>query len=77
MRLRTSQIVQRIRTLYKGRFVPPHNDPGSPIVFLMGHYERPWLAELLSVLGRFWVTHWKWIITATIAIIGLIVAARG
>jgi hypothetical protein len=74
MRARLLAIVQRVKGWYQGRFVEPHNEPNSPVVFLMGHYEQPPLARLLGVLGRFWLAQWKWIIATAIAVIGLIIA---
>jgi hypothetical protein len=61
--------VERIREWYRGTYVPPPpNDPSSQLVFISpGHYEQSALAKGLRALGRFWLCHWKWIITTALA----------
>jgi len=63
--------VQRTKDWYRGPYVPPP-PPGRHIVFLTGHHEQPRLAQVLGTLGRFWLSHWQWIIGTGIAIGGLL-----
>ena len=67
------QIVEKIKVWYRGKYVPPPpNDPNSSIIFIsLGHYEQPLLAKILGVLGRFWLTHWQWVIGTTIALVAI------
>jgi hypothetical protein len=41
-------------------------------IVTLDHYEPPALAKALRVLGRFWIAHWKWIITIAITIAGIL-----
>jgi hypothetical protein len=69
-------LINKIKTWYRGKYVPPPpNDPNSPIVIIsLGHYEQPALAKLLRVIGRFWLSHWKWIVGIIIAVVGIAVS---
>jgi hypothetical protein len=44
-------------------------------VFVSGHHEPPLLARILRGIGRIVAAEWKWLITTTIAIAALAVAA--
>lgn len=64
-------LIATLREWYRGKYVPPPpNDPDSPVVFVSaGHYEQPLGARALGLLGRFWLAHWKWIITTALAVL--------
>lgn len=40
--------------------------------FVMGYYRRHWTARAVSALGRFYITHWQWLWTTTIAVLALL-----
>jgi hypothetical protein len=61
---------------YQGNFVPYTNDPGSAFILMGGYYRRRWTANLTRALLRFWLEHWKWIVTIMVAVAALIVNAR-
>jgi hypothetical protein len=61
---------------YEGRYVPWENDRHSPIVLVGGSYHRHWTARFAHVVVEFWLEHWKYVITTSIAIIGLWIAYR-
>lgn len=68
----------KLATWYRGRYVPPPRDEGGPVFFVsLGHYEQPLLAKLLGILGTFWINHWKWIISAAIAVAAIVVRVSG
>lgn len=68
-------IIKKIKTWYKGELILPSNDPDSPIVRLSpGHYKRPFPATIICSLIKFWLKHWKWVITTILAIIGLVIS---
>ena len=70
--------LERLREWYRGQYIPPPpNEPDSPIVVISpGHYEKPMLAKCLGAIGRFWLTHWKWIIGIAVAVVGIIVTLK-
>ena len=67
-------IFSRIAKWYRGPFIPPDTGPGS-LVAVVGHHEPPLLAKFLRAIGRIVAAEWKWLITATIGIVGIVVAA--
>ena len=66
---------KRIHKWYEGEYVPFKNDSDSMLVILDGDYKRHWTARVARVLVEFWMKHWQWMITASIAVVGLIIAA--
>jgi hypothetical protein len=66
-------IITKIKEWYRGEFIPAPYDPDSRIA-RTGHIERPFLAKILGQIGKFWLNHWKWILTFIVAVAGLIVA---
>ena len=45
--------------------------------YLMGGGHRPhWSARVAQIVVNFWLEHWKYIITTTIAVAALIVAYK-
>jgi hypothetical protein len=67
------RIAEMIREWYREPYVPPpETRPGSMVVFLgPGHHEQPLFAKGLKIAGTFWLNHWKWIITTSIAVAGI------
>jgi len=61
----TSEFKSKIKAWWRGRYIPPHDDPNGPI-FLMGSDERPLIVEGLCWLGQFWLIHWQWIIATAL-----------
>ena len=61
---------------YEGVFEPYANDPNSSAIIMGGDYRRHWTAHVARALVRFWLAHWKWIVTTVIAIAGVLLAAR-
>jgi len=65
----------RIKTWWRGRYIPPYHDPtGALVVISPGHYERPIIARICIAVGKFWLAHWQWTIGTIIAVIALVVA---
>ena len=64
----------RIKKWYQGKYIPPNNDPDSPIVFTFGRTKRPLVARVLSIIGTFWLNHWKFLLTFLLGLATLIVA---
>ena len=69
-------MLEKIHRWYQGEYRAPNNEPGSSLVFVMGHYERHWTARLTTWLIEFWLRDWKWIIGTLIALSGLFVAFK-
>jgi hypothetical protein len=67
-------VLSAIKKWYEGRYVPHKNDPSSPLVFVGGNYERHWTAQAARIVVRFWMEHWKYIITTSIAAAALLIA---
>jgi hypothetical protein len=65
----------RLYRWVEGEYISPKNEPGSPLVFLMGHWERPMITNFAIRLGEFWLEHWKWIIPTGIMLAAVIVNA--
>ena len=65
-------LIDNLKNWYTGKYIQPENDPDSPLVSLLGHYEKPFLAKFIKALIDFWLKHWKWIIGTEIAIIALL-----
>lgn len=78
MREQMQRIWDRLLKWHQGVYVPPPpNDPNSSIVIISaGHYDRPLLARFIDAACRFWLDHWKWIITTSIAIVALVLYKR-
>ena len=68
-------ILQKLKEWYRGRYIPPENDPNSGLFFIQGDYDRPWVARAADLLIRFWLEHWQWIIGTVLAIIAIFVSA--
>jgi hypothetical protein len=62
---------KRLKTWYEGEYIPPENDPHSRLVFIVGHYKRPFLARVLSICFEFFSKHWQWCIGTALVIIAL------
>jgi hypothetical protein len=62
------KVTERIRNWRWGRFVPYEVQPGSLFVRLGGEYQRPALAKAIDVVGRFWMSHWKWLMGTAVAV---------
>jgi len=63
---------KRLRAWHQGEYVPPENDPTSNLVFIVGRYKRPHLAQILDATFNFYLRNWKWCIGTTIAIVALV-----
>jgi len=50
-------IIAKLSAWYRGEYVPPPPGRIAP-----GHYEQPFLAKCLGIMGRFWMRHWKWLL---------------
>jgi hypothetical protein len=70
------KLIDKIKDWYRGEYVPPpEDDPDSSIVIVsLGYYEQPPLAKFLAMIGRFWLSHWQWIIGTVLAVVAIIVA---
>ena len=68
-----NHLISKIKKWYRGKYIPPpENDPDSPIViYRMGHYEKPFLANLASNISKFWKNNWQWalLFIATVALL--------
>ena len=71
--LSISNLVNKIKKWYQGKLIEPDNDPDS-IIFRFSHVERPLLAKILIILGKFWLNHWKWILMFLIGVAGVLIA---
>jgi hypothetical protein len=54
---------EQIRNWYQGKYVPHTNDPNSSLVFTGGNYEKSLSAKTVTVLVKFWLQYWQWIIS--------------
>ena len=62
---------ERSLECYHGSWVPYESE------YLMGGGHRPhWSARVAQIVVNFWLEHWKYIITTTIAVAALIVAYK-
>jgi len=52
------RITDKIKNWYRGKYVPPDNDPNSEFVRVMGHYEQSLSAKMLKTLVEFWLKRW-------------------
>jgi hypothetical protein len=66
-----SRLAQAVSSWYHGRYIPPDNDPDSNFVFVLGHYDRPLLARIISALAEFYIRHWQWVWTTILAVLAL------
>jgi hypothetical protein len=48
-------IITKIKDWYRGEYIPPENDPDSPIFRVLGHYKQPLLAKVFKQIGKFWL----------------------
>ena len=67
-------IINKLKEWYIGEYIPPpEKDPNSPVFIISaGHYEQSFIAKCLKVIGKFWLNHWQWILSFTVAIIALV-----
>ncbi len=71
-----STIGRAVRRWWIGDYVPPENDPSSPLVFVMSTQRRHWTARATEATWRYFVSHHRWIIgTLLIGLVGLYIAA--
>ncbi len=62
----------RFKRWWNGKYIPPENDPDSPVVIMQGRYEQHWTSKLCHRLAEFWQKHWQWSIGIAVALfIGL------
>jgi hypothetical protein len=61
---------------WEGEYVPPKNDPNSPLHFVMGSYKRHWTASAARRAVQFYMREWKWTLGAAAAVIGALVLKR-
>ena len=69
-------VPKSLKRWYEGKYIPHENDPGSPVVFIGGSYERHWSAKAARALVEFWQREWKWTIGTAITIVGLLIAYK-
>ena len=62
------KVIDCIKKWYRGIYVPWKNDPESNVIMFGGDCHRPLLARGLTVIFRFWLAHWQWIIGTAIAV---------
>ena len=65
---------KKIRNWYQGKYVPHTNDPNSSLVFTGGNYEKSLSAKTVTVLVKFWLQYWQWIISMFFVAMGTIIA---
>ena len=65
---------EKIRKWYEGEFVAHENDPNSFLVFTGGFYKRHWTAKAARSLVTFYLSHWQWLWSASLVIVGLYIA---
>ena len=66
--------MRAIRDWWTGEYIPPKNDPGDTVIFVVGRYRRPAIARATDFVWRMWMKHWLMVTTVgglVIAIIGL------
>ncbi len=63
-------MIEYLKNWYRGRYIPPSNNKSdSGIVFISaGHYEKYFLAKILSVCINFWLKNWQFIVGTLVAI---------
>jgi hypothetical protein len=54
--------------------VPPKNDPNSPLVLMLGHFERHWSARAASYFLEFLTKEYKFVVGTVIALLGAVIA---
>jgi hypothetical protein len=67
-------ILQFIANWYEGEYVLYDNPPDSCVVKIGGSYKRHWTASLARIFVSFYLKHWQWIWTTTIAIFSIWIA---
>lgn len=64
-------MLERVRSWWKGEFVPYENDPDSPIIVIGGFTHRHWTSRVARAVVGFLGREWKWVIGTLIALVGL------
>ena len=65
-----------IKRWYDGEYVPPKNDPSSPLYFISGDYKRHWTAKFSRWAIEFYMREWKWTLGVVAAVISFVFLKR-
>jgi hypothetical protein len=68
-----NRLREQIRDWYQGKYVPHTNDPNSSLVFTGGNYDKSLSAKTVTVLFKFWLQYWQWIISMFFVTMGTII----
>ena len=66
------KLMAAIQRWYEGEDTPHENDPNSWVIFVGGSQKLHWTAKIARRLITFATIHWKFLITTTLAVLGLI-----
>ncbi len=66
------RIKRQIIRWWVGEFIPYENDPNSIFQIIGGRYRRHWSAVALRAAINFFAREWKWCITFTFGLAGLV-----
>jgi len=61
---------------WDGTYTNHDNPPDSLLYFVAGYRERHWSSKFAHVLVDFWISHWQYIISTCIAVVGIFVALK-
>ena len=64
-----SNLINKVKKWYQGEWI--END--HPVLLTPMFRKRTLLAKTFNALGKFWLKHWKWLITTLVAVVGLII----
>lgn len=60
-------MLKKIKAWYEGKYIPYENSPDSPIFFFGGTDKRHWTARIARILVEFYLEHWKWLWSISVA----------
>ncbi len=66
--MNVKSLIARLREWWRGEYLPSPSD----MFVSPGEYDQPLLARVVVLVWRFWLVHWKFVLSFVVAVVALL-----